>query len=129
MGASGSGSLTGDGITVGTSCGGGGMLETGVSVGCSLTNGGGGTVKADRRIGSTGGVGVGNDAMAGGLLLRLDDFDDRFTGDRDRDRDVEEAADVEAGDVEELLVDVVIFRRRRLRADASDDDDEADELV
>lgn len=130
MGTSGSGSFTGDGIIVGTSSGGGGMLETAVRVGCSFTNGGGGTVKAGRRIGrmgSTGGVIAGT--AAGGLVQRLDDFDDRFTGERERDRDVEEAADVEAGDVEELLDDVVIFRRRRRRADASDDDDEADELL
>lgn len=131
MGTSGSGSLTGDGTTVGTSSGGGGMFETAVRVGCSFTNGGGGTVKADRRIGrmgTTGGVSGGIFAMAGGLILRLDDFDDRLTGDRERDRDVEEATDVEAGDVDELD-DVVSFRRRRRRTDASEDDDDGDELV
>lgn len=123
--------MTGDGIAVGgTSTVGGGMLETPI-IGCSFTNGGGGTVKADRTIGSIGTTASGIVATAGGgLKLRLVDFDDRLTGERDRDRDVEDAADDEAGDVDELLEDVVTFRRRRRRADASeDDDDDADELL
>lgn len=102
-------------------------------MGSSFPRGGGGTEKADKRTGCIGVMITGGDddgiAVATTGVLILNDLCARFAVALELDRDVEEAADDEAGDVDELLDDVVIFRRLRRRAEASDDDDEADELV